>query len=454
MKKKKIIIVIIILVLLMIAGASIYFGIRFNKLSKPSNIIGLSIDEIDSKIVNYIKIDDKYNLGDTFNIESTLDLELDSEDYLKRSKKEKEYAEKYKTLKNLSETTNTINIKQNKKDKKSLLEINSTLKKDKLVDYKYLIENSTSYYYLDDALKKYVNNGTSNYYEMFNDEYTTLDNIQYVHSAFITALKNNLKDEYFKRYQVTENINGSNVDVNQTVLRINDKLLHKIFNGTINDLRSDERANKILSSAYKDFDKYKIKDSKILLEKQETYTINIYSSKYLNNVLKYELVHLKGDEKKTYSYEGNTSSGTLYYIEDDTVIYSIKVTNDDKILECKINDSTGTEIGIFKLEKNDAGTYYTFNFDDGTNKYDVIYSSKYTDVKDNKSFTNEKDLSFKKVENKVGILSGSIKLNINVNKDVNIDEDVSNAVLVSTLSDAEKEKYDSKIDRIKERLKK
>ena len=129
------------------------------------------------------------------------------------------------------------------------------------------------------------------------------------------------------------------------------------------------------------------------------------------------------------------------------------MTDDNKILECKIKDSTDKEIGVFKVEKSDISTYYTFNFDDGTKKYDIIYSSKYNDVKDNKSFVNDKELSFKYIENKVSILSGTIKFNAKANTDVKIDEDVSEAVLVSTLSEDQKNKYYTKIDRVKERLK-
>lgn len=454
MKKKKVIFILIISILLLGAGISIYLGIYYTKLTKPSNLVGISIDQVDSKLVNYLKLDDKYNLDDSFSIEANIDFDLDSEDYLNKSKKDKEYLEKYNTLKNLSGTTNTISINQNKDEKKSLIEVNSVLNKESIVNYKYLIENATSYYYVDDILKNFVNAGTSNYYEMFVDENTTLDNIHYVHDAFLTAFKNNIKDEYFEKYKVTTNINGSKEEVNQISIRVDDKLLHKILNGTIDDLKKDERANKILTSANKDFAKYKIKDKTTLLGKKENYTLNIYSSKYLNNVLKYEVIHLNGDEKTTYTYEGNASKGNLYYIEDDTVVYSMKISDNDKVLECKIDDSAGKEIGVLKVEKSEVGTYYTFNFDDGTKKYDVIYSSKYDSVKDNKEFVNDKELSFKYIENKVSVLSGNIKLNIKANTDAKIDEDVSNAVLESTLTEEQKSNYDNKLDSIRERLKK
>ena len=38
----------------------------------------------------------EYNLGDTFHVDSTLTFDLDSEDYLNKSKTDKEYQDKYK----------------------------------------------------------------------------------------------------------------------------------------------------------------------------------------------------------------------------------------------------------------------------------------------------------------------------------------------------------------------
>ena len=454
MNKKKTIKICVIIVLILIAGISIFFGVYFNKLTKPKYIYGVGIDRLDNKITNYVKLDEKYNLGDSISITSELDFDLDSEEYLKKSKTDKEYLEKYKTIKNLTLSTNNISIMQDEKNKKALLEIHSLLGKDKLLDYKYLIENATGYYYVEDILNKYVNAGTSNYFEMFNDNSTTAENMEYLHGAIIKALKNNLEDEYFEKYAVSENIHGSKVNVNQISIKIDDKKLHKILNGMISDLKEDTRANKILTSIDKDFSKYKIKTNESILEKQESYTINIYTSKYRNIALKYEVVHLKGDEKNTYSYEGDINNGDFYYIEDDTVIYAVKLSDDGNIIEGKINDSTNNEIGTIKIEKNDTGKYFTFNFDDGEKKYDVIYSSKSADLKEHKSYTNEKQLSFKYLNNKVSVLSGEVTLKSKISSKAKIDESVTDAVLSSTLNDETKNKYDNKLENIKERLKK
>lgn len=453
-KKKKIIIICFLIVLILLSGMLIFLGIYLTKLTKPNYIFGVGIDKLDNKIVNYTSVDSKYDVGDSISIDASLTFDLDSEDYLKKSKTDNEFLGKYKTLKNLNATTNNINLIQDIKDKEFLLEVNSSLNEEKLINYKYLIENSTGYYYLEDVLNKYVNEGTNNYFEMFNDDNSTKENVEYVHEASIKALKSSIHEDYFDKKTSTETIGGSTITVNCLSIRIDDKRIHNILNETLKNLRNDEKANQILTSIDKDFSKYKIKNSKEILKKQESYTINIYTSKYRNTALKYEIVHLNGDEKKTYSYEGNTNKGTFYYIEDDTVIYSVDLSDDGKIIEGKINDSTSKEIGAIKIERNDTGTYFTFDFDDGIKKYNAIYSSKNTNLKDNKSFSNEKQLSFKYIENKVSIISGTITLNSEITNKATIEEDTGESVLYSTLSEEVKNKYSTKKDRLKERLKK
>ena len=140
---------------------------------------------------------------------------------------------------------------------------------------------------------------------MFDDESNTISNKEYLHRAFIKALQLSLKEEYFNKYKANVNVGNSNVQANQISIRIDDKMLHSIINDTLDNLRNDTTANRILTSIDEDFSKYKVKSKKTLLAKKEVYTLNVYTSKYLNKVLKYEVVHLKGDEKKTYIYEGN-----------------------------------------------------------------------------------------------------------------------------------------------------
>ena len=303
-KIKKICIIAIIVIL---ASMSIFLGVYFAKLSTPNYLFGIGIEKIDNKINNYFNIDKKYTFNDSFTIESDLSFDLSSEDYQKKEKTDKTYLEKNNYIKNLSKTVNNIIVKQDRENKTSYIEVNSKLGTEELVNSKYLIKDSTEYYFIKGITDNYVNNGTHNYFEMLNEDNTTIDNINYIHEFTIKSLRKNLLSEYFTKYKKEEMINSKKMYVNQISFKLTDKTAHEIINNVYSDLKEDKKANKILTSIDKDFFKKKIKDSKVILDKNESYTFNIYTTKYLNKILKYEVIYLNKDNKKTYTYEGNDS---------------------------------------------------------------------------------------------------------------------------------------------------
>ena len=198
----------------------------------------------------------------------------------------------------------------------------------------------------------------------------------------------------------------------------------------------------------------KINNKTVYLEKNESVTLNIYTSKHLSKVLKYEIVYLNGDNKKAISFEGDNTVGSIYYIENDIITYQIDSTFTDNSSLFKISDSRSNEIGNLKIEKDNKGYYLTFTFDNNKSKYDIVYSSKYLSYKKNKSYTNEKQLSIKYLKNKVSIVSGTVNVIQNVSKDTTINEDYNDSILSSSLTKEQKEKINKTNDRIKERLEK
>ena len=450
-KIKKICIIAMIVIL---AFMSIFLGVYFAKLSTPNYLFGVGIEKIDNKINNYFSIDKKYTFNDSFTVESDLSFDLSSEDYQRKEKTDKTYLEKNNYIKNLSKTVNNIVVKQDKENKTSYIEVNSKLGSEELVNSKYLIKDSTEYYFIKGITNNYVNNGTHNYFEMLNEDNTTIDNINYIHEFTIKSLRKNLVSEYFTKYKKEEMINSKKMGVNQISFKLTDKTAHELINNIYADLEEDKKANKILTSIDKDFFKKKIKDSKVILDKNESYTFNIYTTKYLNKILKYEVIYLNKDNKKTYTYEGNDSEGTFYYIENDYMKYRADFTDNGKNVDMSIKNSSEQEVGELKIDKHDNDVYYSFNLDDEDKKYDIIYSSKYRKFKVNKSYENERKLSFKYTDNKVSILNGNITLNTKENSSVKIDEDLSSSALSSTLSQEVKDKVDNKLDKVIERLKK
>ena len=448
MKRKRIIIIVIVAFLL--AGVFIGFGIYFNNISKPQYIFKTGINIISDNFKNYFNLEDR-GMGDNFTIESSIDYNLDSEYYKRTSQSDPEDLKTYNLINNLTDMKHSFVYKQSKKDKTAFIELNEKIKDEEVVDKKVYISNATKYYYVNGILKNYVNDGTCNYFETLTEENTTKSNIDYLYDFIVESIGNNIKNEYFKEYNVEESINGTKKSVHQISLEVNDKLIHKILNGILDDLKKDKKANYILSNIDNTFSKYKIKDSEKFIDKNETYTINIYTTKVLCKPLKYEVVYMDKDIKKKYIYEGDGNKGTYYYVEDDNVKYTADISIKENIISAKIYDSKSKSIGELKVEKNGINRTFDFVFDNGEKKWDIVYYSKYSKIK-NGSYTNEKKASFKYVLNKESKLNGDVTITTKVSKEVKIEEDVSDAVLESKLTDDQKSLFDTKKDKVKERF--
>ena len=441
MKKKAIILFSIFIFLISIL--SIGVGLYFNFISKPSNILGIGIDNISNEFIKYTFMNDKIELGNTFDVSSSIDFNLDSEYYRKNDQ------EKYNFIKNISKMDTNLSIKQNINDKNFFLSLKQNISDEELLYKKIYVANSTKYYFVSGILNTYVNDGTCNYFETLNNENTNKDNIDYVYNFIIESLKNNIKNEYFKEYNNKTNIKGKEIDTHQISIEINDKLIKKILTGILDDLKNDEKSNFILSSIDSTFSKYKLNTDKKYLSKNEKYTINIYTTKFLYKPLKYEVIYLNEDDKRTYVYIDNEFS----IIENDSVKYSGKVNYKDNGIYSIINDSYGNKIGELKLEKDNNNKMLDFTFDNGEEKIDIVYYSKYIDIEKDNGFTKENKLSFKHVVNKESRLNGDITLTSKVLKKVKIDEDISNSILDSKLSEEEKNKIKNKKDNLLSRLK-
>ena len=157
------------------------------------------------------------------------------------------------------------------------------------------------------------------------------------------------------------------------------------------------------------------------------------------------------DIKKKYIYEGDGNKGTYYYVEDDNVKYTADISIKENIISAKIYDSKSKSIGELKVEKNGINRTFDFVFDNREKKWDIVYYSKYSKIK-NGSYTNEKKASFKYVLNKESKLNGDVTITTKVSKEVKIEEDVSDAVLESKLTDDQKSLFDTKKDKVKERF--
>lgn len=452
MKKiTKVFLVLIILIFVVVAGFCFYYSFILNKESKPKNVYGKIIDKIDKNLYDYFMFDKKYVLGDNFNVSGEIDFELDGTYYLQNSSVNPDDIKIYNKISNLTNATTIYKYIQNNDEDKLYKEINQKINEEEVLLKKVFLENATEYVFINGASDKYINNGNSIYFETIDGSHTTKDNIDYIHTFIVNALKNSLLEEYFEKEAITTNVDDGTKDVYQMSIRLDDKRVKKIINSIIKDIKSDERANNIICGVYKDFETYKLNDDERILEKDEVYTINVYTDKIWFSPLKYEIIHLKNNERSTYSYVGDLK-GHFTYVHNEQLKYGVSVQINHKTYLFEFNDSYGKSIGKIKLDKYD--NMYSLDVDLTLDKktYLVTYSSKVKDYEKNNKYTINDLVHIKYSEDDIIKFSGDIKNNIEVNVDSTIKEEVGDVVIRSSLTEVEETNYNNIKERLTERF--
>ena len=448
MKKfTKVLLIILIIIIIIIAGFCFYYGYVLNNASKPKNIYGKIIDNIDENVFDYFKLDNKYILGDDFEINGEINYELDGTYYLQNSKNNPDDIKIYNKITNLSNSKTTYKYIQNNEEDKLYKEIHQSIKDEEVLLKKTLVEDTTEYVYINDVIDKYINNGTNIYFENITNSNTTKDNLDYLHNFVLEAFKDSLLEKYFEKEQKKINLDNEYKDAYQMSIRIDNKRLITILNSVIKKIKQDEKANNIVSGFYIDFDNYKIKNDEKILGKDEVFLINVYTDKIWFNPIKYEVVHLDENIRETYSYVGDLE-GYLSYIKNDEFKYGVDVSINHKMYLFNFKNATGKNLGKIKLDKN-SGMY---NFDVDLNldnkSYMITYSSKIKDFDKKKSYTINDSLKVKYSEDNIVKFSGDIKNTIKLTTNNFKKEEVGEVVIRSSLSEEEENNYNN----IKERL--
>lgn len=432
----------------------LWTGFYFNGLSKPSHIYGSVIDGGKEIIDSYFYPQEDLFIGDEFTLDGSVQFDLDSEYYREKASSDEDARRVVNLINNFDKMKDHFLIKQKGKEQKGYLEIEASLGEEELVQKKILVENATKYYYVNGIVKNYINDGTCNYFENINEENTTQDNTDYLYSFLFEAVKRSLKDEYFDQVERDENIFGKKHRVSVVSIRLDDRRIHSILGDSLNEIKNDEKASNLLKNMYPDYKKWKISSDKEYLGKDESISISVFTTRFLYKPLKYEIIHLKGDEKETFIYEGDSEKGTFYYLKNDQVTYQMPFEVKNKSMILQIQDAFGNNIGEAKIERDHYIQTINYSFETENKKYDFIYSSKYTDFKKDKAYKNTRKMSFKFVEDKKNHFSGDIVFQMNAENIAKIDEDLSMATLASRLEEEEKEKIDHKWEDVKARLEK
>ena len=448
--KKKIILFIIALFLL--AFFCMGIGFYFNRLSKASHVMKTVINHVEEQLTRYFYPKDELFVGDDFTLEETSHFDLNSEYYPEKAQLDEKSSQISHLIHNLNQLNSHILWKHKASTSQAFLELDGHLAEENLIHKKIYVENSTQYYFIDGLVKNYINNGTCNYFETIYEDNSLEDNVEFLYHTFFDAFHSSLREDYFERVEVEEKIDGKNQKVYKTILRLNDKRVHQILKNILQYFEEDEKAKVLLQNIYPDFFQLKVSDDAVFLEKEESYQFVVYTTRFFYQPLKYEFIHMNGDDIESYYYEGDLEKGRAYYIKNNQLIYQFVCMFDSSKIDIQILDSFEKNLGEFKLERNGVNHTINYSFDSDHKNYDFIYSSKFTNFKARKMFENTQKMSFKFVEDQKTHLGGEIVLETKVENMAKIEEDVSLATLASRLDDEEKTAVDKKWEQVRERM--
>ena len=445
-------IIILCVFIFLFAILSISIGMYFRWLSKPSHIVGEVLSHISEKNVRYFFPNQDVYVGDQFTLESSIDFDLESDYYKSKSLEDVDSLKKYNLLKNLSLLDTKFVMKHDSNNRQLFIELQQKLGEESIQYKKELVDNETHYYYVDGILNQYVNNGTCHYFETIKGDSTTKDNFQYLYQYFFTALKNSLLDEEIKEYEVMTNIQSKEQKVHQISMRFTNKNIIKIWNSIINNYEKNDKAIFLLQNIIPNYKDYLLKEDSSILSNNEYYLLNIYTTRFFYVPLKYEIIHMNGDEKEVYIYEGDSSSGEFYYLLNDQVQYVIDMEWRNTSILFKVKNNKGEELGDLRFDRDGNNITANFSFEEKDNKYEIIYASKYDSVKKGKSNERTDSLSFVIVQDKISKLNGTIQYTKKYDNKVVIEESVGEAILASKLTKEQKDLFKNKNRSVKERL--
>ena len=323
---------------------------------------------------------------------------------------------------------------QDKENKKLFLNLDSKLAGQSLLNTKYLVENATAYYSIDGITSTYVNNGNNNYFESLNSTTTTNENTKYIIEKIAESLAKNLEDNY-----LSESYNN---EYKIITITLTEKDIVTYINKVINDLKKDDKANKIMTGYNANFSKTKITAEDI--SGIGTIKVNIYLDKLLSQAKIYEL-ELKDNNKITYSKEDGKE--IIEIISEDEKV-TLEIRSQGEKTEISIKDGNNTSLGTITISKTSTNYDIVANIISEETSLDFGYNYQITNLKKGTSYDSSATMTMKITAQDTTILDGNITITGQTTNDVTINEDTSGSVLASSLTGTQSELLQQKLSLI------
>lgn len=428
-KGKKSIILLFILGLMLITVGSV-----LAYLSSPSYVSKTVIKEFSQKAIELIGNRVETGLEDNYKTTSNIKINLKSDYFQALATMDPSYAMISNLLNNLSNTENNITMIQDKENKKLFLNLDSKLAGQSLLNTKYLVENATAYYSIDGITSTYVNNGNNNYFESLNSTTTTNENTKYIIEKIAESLAKNLEDNY-----LSESYNN---EYKIITITLTEKDIVTYINKVINDLKKDDKANKIMTGYNANFSKTKITAEDI--SGIGTIKVNIYLDKLLSQAKIYEL-ELKDNNKIAYSKEDGKE--IIEIISEDEKV-TLEIRSQGEKTEISIKDGNNTSLGTITISKTSTNYDIVANIISEETSLDFGYNYQITNLKKGTSYDSSATMTMKITAQDTTILDGNITITGQTTNDVTINEDTSGSVLASSLTGTQSELLQQKLSLI------
>lgn len=430
---------IIILIIVLTTIFSTYRIISYFNI--PRVITKKALVNLSTEIKNIINPNNQATIiGDDYNIASTITTNLDSQVFKEDSNNNTEMLENLYLMNNLNSSKTILSITHNSKDKKFFYN-RQTIKNDKIIiNDKFLIDNSTEYYFVQDFFENYINDGNNTYFETINDDINAIDNITYLYKKIIESIPNSIDEEYFNQTNTTTYLNNKTENVHKLSLKLDNIKLRKIANNVLRDLKKDKRAFNILNSVIDDFTNYKITSKTKFIETDETLNINIYTQGTLNKIKKYEVVKIGHKKSIGITYEVDDNKITI--LKDNKVKYYLKYKINSTNVKVDISNKSEKKIGSISFDNTDTRKHLTVEIEDEEYNTSIDLNYKISDKKKSSYKSTTKAIINIKKENR-NYLSGTISMESKVSNKVTINEEVKEVTFSSEVTEEKKEELNN-----------
>ena len=410
------------ILLLLIAVIAIGAGAFLTYITSPKFIATETIKKMSENIVSFMD-NNKTDTGleENYKKTSTVTMNLQSDYLTTLSQTDPSMVPYANLLRNLTNTTSTTTMVQDIENSRLFLDYNTTLNEEPLINLKYLVENSTEYYYIDGVSQTYINNGNNNYFESLNSETSINDNTKYLIEKVGESLASHIEDSYLS--------SSYESDYKKITITLTEDDLVTIVNNVLSDLKKDSKASKILSGYNENFNDFEI--NKDMISGLGTVEFNIYIDKVLGTVKKYDM-NLE-ESKIELSYDDSTDQKELELIANNESVGKVQFSTNDGNTTLNIVDDSNNVVGTISTTKTSTNYDIIINLTLDTTIIDINYNNQITNLKKNTSYDSTTNIAINISSNNTTLINGTINITSNITNDTRIEEDTSTSVLASTL---------------------